>query len=37
LLQRAEKLEGIEQINLTVAAGNPAARKGYEKFGFVCP
>jgi cyclohexyl-isocyanide hydratase len=35
LLGRVEMLGDIEQINLTVVASNPVAKKLYEKFGFV--
>jgi cyclohexyl-isocyanide hydratase len=35
LRQRVERLGDVEQINLTVVASNPAAKKLYEKFGFV--
>lgn len=35
LLQRVEMLGDVEQINLTVVASNPVAKKLYEQFGFV--
>lgn len=35
LLERVERLGDVEQINLTVVATNPAAKKLYEQFGFV--
>jgi cyclohexyl-isocyanide hydratase len=35
LLQRVEMLGDVEQINLTVVANNPVAKKLYEQFGFV--
>lgn len=34
LLERAEMLKDIEQINLTVVSNNLVAKKLYEKFGF---
>jgi cyclohexyl-isocyanide hydratase len=34
LVERVERLEDIEQINLTVVSNNPVAKKLYEKFGF---
>jgi len=35
LLGRVEMLGDVEQINLTVVASNPVAKKLYEQFGFV--
>lgn len=35
LLERVAMLGDVEQINLTVVASNPVAKKLYEKFGFV--
>jgi cyclohexyl-isocyanide hydratase len=34
VLERAERLEGLEQINLTVLAGNAKAKELYERNGF---
>ena len=35
LLEKVERLRGIEQINLTVVSSNSAAKKLYEQFGFI--
>lgn len=35
VIERAKKLDDIEQINLTVIANNARAKKLYENFGFV--